>query len=384
MNVGLIGVGRCGLPIALCFEQKGHSVIASSYKKQYVEDLQNKKTNTTEPHVKDLLQKSNIVFTIDNQKVIDQSDVIYIIVATPSLPSGDYDMKAIDNVVADLKAYNGSLKDKLCIIASTTNPSYCQTVSDSLKAYDCDVVYCPIYVAQGSVYKNFVDQDHVMVGTDSKQAFTKAKNFFESLVQSKDQIFDLSFTGTEIVKMALNCFSTLKISFANMMGQLLYKSGSWKDKDAFYNLMKLNPNVGTRLINFGFGYGGPCLPRDNRSLVKFAEKIGYNYELGNMVDQFNDQHVNFLYELYTKDNKQALPFYFSYISYKYGTDLDEPAQQYDLLEMFCKNKYKVYVEPSEFLNEKVYQRLAKKFPNFLERRSRADLDKNNINYYKIN
>ena len=169
-----------------------------------------------------------------------------------------------------------------------------------------------------------------------------------------------------------------------MMGQLLYKSGSWKDKDAFYNLMKLNPNVGTRLINFGFGYGGPCLPRDNRSLVKFAEKIGYNYELGNMVDQFNDQHVNFLYELYTKDNKQALPFYFSYISYKYGTDLDEPAQQYDLLEMFCKNKYKVYVEPSEFLNEKVYQRLAKKFPNFLERRSRADLDKNNINYYKIN
>ena len=103
-----------------------------------------------------------------------------------------------------------------------------------------------------------------------------------------------------------------------------------------------------------------------------------------MVDQFNDQHVNFLYELYTKDNKQALPFYFSYISYKYGTDLDEPAQQYDLLKMFCKNKYKVYVEPSEFLNEKVYQRLAKKFPNFLERRSRADLDKNNINYYKIN
>ena len=115
MNVGLIGVGRCGLPIALCFEQKGHSVIASSYKKQYVEDLQNKKTNTTEPHVKDLLQKSNIVFTIDNQKVIDQSDVIYIIVATPSLPSGDYDMKAIDNVVADLKAYKDKISScRLC------------------------------------------------------------------------------------------------------------------------------------------------------------------------------------------------------------------------------------------------------------------------------
>ena len=384
MNVGLIGVGRCGLPIALCFEQKGHNVIASSYKEKYVADLQTKKINTTEPHVHELLQNSKITFTTDNQYVIDQSDIIYIIVATPSLPTGDYDMQAIDNVVDDIKKYKGNLKDKLCIIASTTNPGYCQTVSDTLKAYECDVVYCPIYVAQGGVYEDFANQDHVMVGTDSKQAFTKAKNFFETLLQSGDQIIALSYTGTEIVKMALNCFSTLKISFANMMGQLLYKSGSWKDKDAFYNLMKLNPNVGTRLIDFGFGYGGPCLPRDNRSLVKFAEKIGYNYELGNIVDQFNDKHVDFLYDYYCTDNKNRLPYFFSYISYKAGTDLDEPAQQYDLAEMFLKNNIRVYVAPSKFLNDKVYNRLKTLYPNLLEKQSAQELDSANVKYYKIN
>ena len=384
MNVGLIGVGRCGLPIALCFEQKGHNVIASSYKEKYVADLQSKKINTTEPHVNELLQNSKITFTTNNQHVIDQSDVIYIIVATPSLPTGDYDMQAIDNVVDDIKKYKGNLKNKLCIIASTTNPGYCQTVSDTLKAYECDVVYCPIYVAQGGVYEDFANQDHVMVGTDSKQAFAKAKNFFETLLQSGDQIIALSYTGTEIVKMALNCFSTLKISFANMMGQLLYKSGSWKDKDAFYNLMKLNPNVGTRLIDFGFGYGGPCLPRDNRSLVKFAEKIGYNYELGDLVDQFNDKHVNFLYDYYCADNKNNLPYFFSYISYKEGTDLDEPAQQYDLAEMFLKNNIRVYVAPSKFLNDKVYNRLKKLYPDLLEKQSAQELDSTNVKYYKIN
>ena len=384
MNVGLIGVGRCGLPIALCFDQKGHNVIASSYKEKYVADLQTKKINTTEPHVHELLQNSKITFTTDNQYVIDQSDVIYIIVATPSLPTGDYDMQAIDNVVDDIKKYKGNLKDKLCIIASTTNPGYCQTVSDTLKAYECDVVYCPIYVAQGGVYEDFLNQDHVMVGTDTKQAFAKAKNFFETLVQSGDQIIALSYTGTEIVKMALNCFSTLKISFANMMGQLLYKSGSWKDKDAFYNLMKLNPNVGTRLIDFGFGYGGPCLPRDNRSLVKFAEKIGYNYELGDLVDQFNDKHVDFLYDYYCSDNKNNLPYFFSYISYKEGTDLDEPAQQYDLAEMFLQNNIRVYVSPSKFLNDKVYNRLKTLYPDLLEKQSAQELDSANVKYYKIN
>ena len=52
--------------------------------------------------------------------------------------------------------------------------------------------------------------------------------------------------------------------------------------------------------------------------------------------------------------------------------------------MFCKNKYKVYVEPSEFLNEKVYQRLKTKFPDYIEKQSIAELDNNNIKYYKVN
>ena len=74
MKVGLIGVGRCGLPIALNFEQKGLEVIASSYKQEYIENLENKIINTTEPYVKELLQDSKVIFTTDNQKVIDECD----------------------------------------------------------------------------------------------------------------------------------------------------------------------------------------------------------------------------------------------------------------------------------------------------------------------
>ena len=105
MKIGVLGVGRCGLPIALQFEQKGFDVIASSYKKLYVEKLQNKICDTTEPKVKDLLIKSKITFTTDNQQLIDQSDVIYIIVATDSLDSGEYDMSAIESIVDDFFQY---------------------------------------------------------------------------------------------------------------------------------------------------------------------------------------------------------------------------------------------------------------------------------------
>ena len=201
MKVGLIGVGRCGLPIALNFEQRGLQVIASSYKQEYIEDLENKSVNTTEPYVKELLQNSKINFTTDNQRVIEECDVIYILVATPSLPSGDYDMQAIDNVMDDFRKYKGSLKDKVCVIGSTTNPGYCETVSQSMKDTGLDVAYCPIFIAQGSVYKDFDNMHYVMIGTDNENAYIKAKELFLALNRPDQKIFNMGFNASEILKM---------------------------------------------------------------------------------------------------------------------------------------------------------------------------------------
>ena len=60
MNVGLIGVGRLGLAYALCFEEAGFNVIASSYKKDYVDALSLKKTDSVEPGIAEMLYKSKI------------------------------------------------------------------------------------------------------------------------------------------------------------------------------------------------------------------------------------------------------------------------------------------------------------------------------------
>ena len=387
MKVGLIGVGRCGLPIALNFEQNGLEVIASSYKQEYIENLENKIIKTTEPYVEELLKESKIVFTTDNQRVIHECDVIYILVATPSLPSGDYDMQAIDNVISDLKQYKGSLKDKVCIIASTTNPGYCETVSNSVKDIGLDIAYCPIFIAQGTVYKDFDSSLHrtpIMIGTDNENAFTKAKALFIALNKPEQRIFKMGFTASEILKMTYNCFYTIKVSFVNQIGQLLYRSGEWKDKETFYEIIKMNDIIGAKASDFGFGYGGPCLPRDNRSLAKFAKKMGVDYDIGNVVDELNNKHLTFLHELYSKQNKDNLPYYFSYISYKQGTDLDEPAQQHDLAELFLKDGIRVYVLESEFLNQKVAQKLKDKFHDLLEYKSEEELKQENIKYFKIN
>ena len=76
MKIGVIGVGRCGLPVALVFEKKGFDVSASSYKEDYISNLKNKKVYTTEPLVKDLLKDSKIYFTTNNQEIIKNNDIM--------------------------------------------------------------------------------------------------------------------------------------------------------------------------------------------------------------------------------------------------------------------------------------------------------------------
>ena len=71
MNIGIIGVGRLGLAYALVFEQKKFTVFASSYKKDYVDNLKLRKTDTPEPGVANMLSTAkNIQFTINNDFLV--------------------------------------------------------------------------------------------------------------------------------------------------------------------------------------------------------------------------------------------------------------------------------------------------------------------------
>ena len=88
MKIGLIGAGRLGLCLALLMEEAGYDVIASDIRIDYINSLNRKFIDTTEPEVKNLLNASkNIYFTNSNLEVIDEADIIFTLVRTPSLES---------------------------------------------------------------------------------------------------------------------------------------------------------------------------------------------------------------------------------------------------------------------------------------------------------
>ena len=110
----------------------------------------------------------------------------------------------------------------------------------------------------------------------------------------------MSQTAAEIVKLSGNCRATAIISYTNMIGQVLIESGL--EKDLITAMECLNFVKTNMKYKFGFGYGGPCYPRDNRSFVHYAKKLGIDFQLGKIVDKFNDSHPDYLTKYFVSKN----------------------------------------------------------------------------------
>jgi nucleotide sugar dehydrogenase len=382
MNVGLIGVGRLGLAYALCFEEAGFNVIASSYKKDYVESLRLKQTDSHEPGIAEMLANSkNIEFTVDNHRVIDQCDIVYVLVATPSNTDGSYDTSAVLQVANDYLNHTTNVKDKILIIGSTVNPGTTAKVQDLLFNKGVHVVYSPTFSAQGEVLKTLRNPHTLSIGTENNEVAEKCKSVFSKISQSLTPIYVMHPTTAEILKLAGNCRATMQISFVNMIGQILINSGMIKDLDIaaeYLSFIKISTK-----FQFGYGYGGPCYPRDNLSFDHYTKSIGMDYPMGRLVDEFNQSHADYLTDFFIKNNDNKLPYYFEYVSYKKGVNIFEESQQLQVCKELLKTGATVFVEPSKFLLPLIKQELGQEFSN-VKFVSLDDLTKQNISVYKVN
>jgi nucleotide sugar dehydrogenase len=361
MNVGIIGVGKLGLAYALVFEQLGHNVVASSYKQDYVDQLLKKQIDSPEPGIEESLKKSNIDFTIDNHHVINLCDIIYVMVATPSTPEGDYDVSAVDLVVQDFINHQGPVAGKILIVGSTVNPGNCQKIQELLNPFGVNVVYCPTFAAQGTVMRNIRDPKSLLLGTNNVEVAEQCRKLFIEVCGEDTPVHIVEPTTAEILKLAGNCKATLEISFFNMISQIVINAGlkhNLDQVDRYLNLVKTKQQWG-----HGFGFGGPCFPRDNRSMVHYANKLGIDFRLGNTIDEFNQQHVKFLTNYFLQDNINDLPYYFEYITYKPGVNILEESHQLKVCKKLLEAGKQVYVENTKFLLPFIIDELSAQYPN---------------------
>lgn len=343
MKIGVIGAGRLGICFALLCEHAGYEVVASDIREDYVKNLTEKKIDTNEPEVQNLLSSSkNITFKTNNIDVIRECDILYTLVATPSIPDGSYDVSSIWRVVEDIQSCPFDVKGKSLVVGCTTNPGDCDCFQKQLIDYGVDVFYNPEFIAQGSIVKDLQHADMVLIGGEGEHLEVIRKIYFDIQI-TEPKIHVMSTSSAELVKLAVNCFLTTKISYANMVGQVMALSGNESEISKALDAIGADSRVGSKYLKFGYGYGGPCLPRDNRSFAAYAKKLGLEYNLGSTTDKLNNDHSDFLVKWFVNKNSKNLPFAFHYVAYKKDTDIVQESQQYRLCLELLNLGYKVYV-----------------------------------------
>lgn len=344
MKIGVIGAGRLGICFALLCEAAGYDVLVSDIRKDYVNGLNERKIKTNEPEVENLLRSAkNFRATTNNKEVIEECDLIYTLVATPSLEDGSYDVSAVWSVIED---FQDVAAVKYFVVGCTTNPGDCENFKKQLPR-NVKVFYNPEFIAQGSIINDLRHADMVLLGSDPNEDLENVtkdiKKLYEKIQTTRAIVCTMSTTAAEVTKIAINCYLTTKISYANMLGDVLRKAGCGDEITSVLTAVGTDSRIGRKYLNYGFGYGGPCLPRDNRSFAAFAQKVGLEYNLGTVTDNINNQHAGHLCDYFESVNGKKLPFYFDSITYKRGTDILTESQQFRLCLDLLDRGYTVYI-----------------------------------------
>jgi nucleotide sugar dehydrogenase len=361
MKIGLIGAGRLGICLALLMENAGYDVLVSDIREDYVENLNKKIISSSEPFVQEHLKQTKYLeATTDNKRVIAECDIIFTLVATPSLEDGLYDVGSVWDVVRDFQEFQ-DVSGKTLVVGCTTNPGDCARFQEQLRSYGVSVIYNPEFIAQGSIIKDLTHADMVLLGGDNEEVLDTLSEIYKKIQVTKPVISVMSSTAAEIVKIAINCYMTTKISFANMIGEVLVLSGLENEIEQVLSSIASDSRIGSKYLKYGFGFGGPCLPRDNRAFGKYAEKLGLKYNLGKTTDDFNNEHAKFLKNYFINKNGENLPFCFHYITYKKETDILTESQQFRLCCDLLEAGYKVYVTEYELILNQIEDRLKSEF-----------------------
>lgn len=341
-KLGIIGVGKLGLCFALSLEKVGYQVIGLDLSNDYVKSLNEKTFATTEPKVTEYLKNSkNFVATTSIQD-LKECNTIFVLVATPSDKQGRYDTTQIDTALDSLISLERQSATKHLVICCTVMPGTTEKYQNSLSEFNWDVSYNPEFIAQGTVIENQENPDMVLIGQANLVRGFQLEEIYRKLCKNKPVFAKMKPISAEITKIGLNSFLTTKIAFANMIGDLATKVGAEPLK--ILNAIGSDSRIGHKFLGYGYGYGGPCLPRDNRALEKFASGIEMKINLPLVVDQENSDHLERQLEIFKQKHSKHLPIIFEYVAYKPNTTILEESQKLKLAFRLAADGYKIIIK----------------------------------------
>lgn len=307
MRVTVIGTGYVGAVTGVCLSYLGHRVTCVDTDAAKVAKFASGEPPIYEPQLAGMLglasQRGGIDFTTELGDAVAASEVIFIAVGTPPLPSGEANLAFVEAAARSIGAAMDGSRFRVVVNKSTV-PVGCGNLVETLvrdgisetgpagRHVRFGVASNPEFLREGSAVSDSLYPDRIVVGAADEETTAAMRRLYDPLIS---QDFDAPFgvprpagidrvpfvattlTSAEMIKYAANAFLAMKIGFANEMANVCERVGA--EATEVMTGIGLDSRIGARFLNPGVGWGGSCFAKDVRALLSTAREYGYECRL---------------------------------------------------------------------------------------------------------
>ena len=301
MKLTIAGTGYVGLVTGTGFANLGNDVICFDIDKAKIDLLLDGVMPIYEPGLEEIykrnLKTNRLKFTTDAVKAVQESEIIFICVNTPTNDHREADLTAVQEVAKAIGRYMDDYK--IVVNKSTVPVGTAELVKNIItenqqKKIEFDVVSNPEFLREGAALKDFENPDRIIIGTDSKKAQEIMTSLYRSRARTDRPIMITDIRSAEIIKYASNAMLATRISFMNQLSYLCEKTGA--DIKEVAKGMGLDDRIGSRFLQAGIGYGGSCFPKDIKALIATLKQHDCDVDLFEAVDRINEKQKKIIIE----------------------------------------------------------------------------------------
>lgn len=224
----------------------------------------------------------NLFFSTDVDKAIDEAQIIFISVNTPTKTYGKGKGMAADLKFIELCARQiarVSKDNKIVVEKSTLPVRTAEAIKNILdntgNGVQFQILSNPEFLAEGTAVRDLLQPDRVLIGGDTT---AEGLGAIQSLVDvysnwvNKDKILTTNVWSSELSKLTANAFLAQRISSINAMSELCEKTGA--DVNEVAKAIGMDSRIGTKFLKSSVGFGGSCFQKDILNLVYIAKTYG--------------------------------------------------------------------------------------------------------------